>query len=76
MPVCGKTDGSTVKVTGTCAYKAWDMAFLPLSVSLNTLMNLLWTYQGHKENYSDWQMAVLLLVLILLWLMESSLDCH
>jgi len=29
MPVCGKTDGGTVKVTGTCAYKAWDMAFLP-----------------------------------------------
>lgn len=29
MPVRGKTDGGTVKVTGTCACKAWDMAFLP-----------------------------------------------
>lgn len=31
MPVHGKTDGGTVKVTGTSACKAWDMAFLPLN---------------------------------------------
>lgn len=31
MLVHGKTDGGTVKVTGTSACKAWDMAFLPLN---------------------------------------------
>lgn len=32
MPVHGKTDGGTVKVTITSACKAWDMAFLPLNL--------------------------------------------
>lgn len=76
MPVCEKTDGGAVKLTGTCTCKAWDVAFLSLTVSLNTLMNLLWAYPRRKENYSDGHMAVFLLVLILLWLMEGSLDCH
>ena len=53
MPVCEKTDGGAVKLTGACICKAWDVAFLSLTVSLNSLMNLLWAYRRHKENYSD-----------------------
>lgn len=69
MPVCEKTDGGAVKLTGTSHAKLGMWHFCLLTVSVNTLMNLLWAYPRHKENYSDGHMAVFLLVLILLWLM-------